>query len=170
MTQLVEPAVVITRKFTVWLLAGIAICLLVAMSLFLWVGNSPQRVPHLNVQVLPGEVSEIEIKPDRTLGRPLFWEGRRPIESVVTDDNSEPGIENALGLTGIRLLGILAKDNNYMALLNVDGKVERVWRGSMVKQWSVTRVTGQEVYFSNQGKQSMLSLERETHHSIKLEL
>lgn len=170
MTQLAGLAVKAARQFGVWLTAGIAVCLAVAVCLFFWVDISTQRVPYLNVQVLPDEVSEVKTAPDETLARPLFWEGRRPVEPVVADEASEQVVESVQELEGVRLLGILAKGNNYTALLNVDGKVERVRRGGVVKQWNVTRVTGQEVHFSYQGSRSVLSLERETHQSIKLEL
>lgn len=170
MTQLAGPVAATTRKFGAWLTAGIAVCLLMAVGLFFWVDIPHQRVPYLNVQVLPGEVSDVEIEPDMALARPLFWAGRRPVEPEVADDTGEQAVESLQELEGVTLLGVLAKGNSYTALLNVDGKVERVRRGATVKQWDVARVTAREVHFSNRGKKSVLSLERETHQSIKLEL
>lgn len=170
MTQLVGQVAATTRKFSIWLAAGIAVCLLLAAGLFVWVDPPPQRVPYLNVQVLPDEVSDLEVKPDMVLARPLFWAERRPVELAVVDEISEQVVEEVQELEGVKLLGILVKGNSYTALLNVDGKVERVRRGATVKQWDVARVTAREVYFSNRGKKSVFSLERETHESIKLEL
>lgn len=169
MTRPTEPVMTATRQFGIWLMAGITVCLVVAVCLFFWVDSSPQRVPYLNVQVLPGEMSDVEIEPDSVLDRPLFWEGRRPLEPAVADEVSEP-VEVIQELEGVRLIGVMAKGKNYTALLDVDGKVERVQRGGVVKQWDVTRVAEQKVYFSNQGKEAVIALERETHQSIKLEL
>lgn len=170
MTQLVGLMAATIRKFTIWLAIGIAGCLLLAAGLFIWVDNPPQRVPYLNVQVLPSEVSNVEVEPDMALARPLFWKGRRPVEPAVVNEVSEQVVEGVQELEGVKLLGVLAKGNSYTALLNVDGRVERVRRGSTVKQWDVTRVTAREVHFSSQGEKSVLSLARETHQSIKLEL
>lgn len=158
----------IIRAFSIWLMAAVLACGLVAVLLFVWVDTDQQRVPYLNVQVLPEEVSAVDVAPDAALTRPLFWAERRPVEpvmAVVEAEQPTPLQE----LAGARLLGVLAKDDHYTALLEVDGKVERVTQGSTVKEWKVVDITAREVHFSSRGGSSVLSLERELHQSIKLE-
>lgn len=158
----------IIRAFSIWLMAAVLACGLVAVLLFVWVDTDQQRVPYLNVQVLPEELSAAEVAPDTALARPLFWAERRPVEPVAETVQAVP--EAPLQeLTGVRLLGILAKGNHYTALLEVDGKVERVTQDATVKEWNVADITAREVHFSSREGGSVLSLERELHQSIKLE-
>lgn len=153
------------------LLAATALCVLVAGLLFFWVGDQPLRVPYLNVQLLPDEELATDVDFEASLQRPLFWETRRPVvESAIVEQVQEPEKEEVIEpLVGVRLLGILAKGDDFTALLEIEGKIERVQKGSSIKQWNVSDITGHEVHFSRQGKRSVLSLEREIHKSIKLE-
>lgn len=165
-----ESAAVATRKLERWLVAGIVVCILMAGVIFFWVNSESQRVPYLNVQVLPSEISGVEVDAEATLARPLFWSARRPVLGEVVDVSVEPKRIDAQALEGVQLLGILANAKTYTALIQVDGKVERVQPGAVVKQWDVAKITERKVYFNNQRQESVLSLEREIHQNIKLGL
>lgn len=167
---LLNPSRAMPRKLAAWLMLASALCLLVALCLFFWVSVAPQRVPYLNVQVLPGEITRVQVKPDRALGRPLFWAGRRPQELASLDAQDGNLVVDAEPMTGVRLLGILAKADSYIALLDVDGKVLRVQGGENIQQWTVSRVTESEVHFSSHGETAKLALQRELHQSIKLRI
>lgn len=161
---------IVAGRVTKGLLIGIVVCILIALLLFWSTGGSQERVPYLNVQLLPAEQVQLRIEPDEVLSRPLFWNTRRPVEAIeAVVDEPEVDFLEVAPLEGVRLLGIIAQGQNYIALLEVDGKVERVKRNSTVKQWRVSRITAREVQFISQGKRSLLTLEREPHDHITLE-
>ena len=158
------------HKITRGLWIAIGLSVLVALLLFFWVGERQGRVPYLNVNVLPTEESMARVEHEAILARPLFWEARRPVfppEPVVVETPDEPEVVEPLD--GVRLLGIIATEESHLVLLEVDGKVQRLQGGDRVKQWEVSAITARGVEFSSRGRKFALTLERETHQSIKLE-
>ena len=91
------------------------------------------------------------------------------IESVAEAAEAPAESVSDEPLEGVSLLGIIAKDGRQMALLAVDGSIERVQQGATVKQWTVSDITGREVQLSSRGATTILTLEREIHESIQLE-
>lgn len=158
----------LANKVTAGLLAGVVLCMLLAVGGFLWVGGSQERTPFLNVEILPQEQEQQQALSHEALERPLFWMSRRPVEPVESSEPEQPVIVETL--EGVQLLGIMAQKNNYMALFVVDGQVVRVRKGMKLKQWTVTGLTDQEVTLKAGANTRVIRQERQTHQSIKLEL
>lgn len=168
MNQFADFGPSLVRKVSMGLLAGIACCLLIALLLFFLVGEQPLRVPSLNVQVLPEEPHLQVVVDDEILARPLFWESRRPI-AEVGETEAVDQVEQIQPLAGVRLLGIIMRGQTQTALLEVDGKPGWFREGDAIKQWRIAGLTEQEVRFSSSGGESLLTLEREVHKSVRLE-
>ena len=169
MSQVVDQGARITRRVSKGLMAAIAVCLVIAAAGFWWTGEDQQRVPFLNVQILPEELTQAQGVSDEIFARPLFWSTRRMGESIADAVEEQAESVAVEPLEGVSLLGIIAKDGRQMALLAVDGSIERVQEGATVKQWTVSDITGREVQFSGRGATTVLTLEREIHESILLE-
>lgn len=158
----------VSSRVTWVLLAGIALCAVTAVLGFSLTGDNQGRVPFLNVDILPQEQELIASSGQEALTRPLFWVARRPIEPAESAEPMQP--ERVAPLEGVRLLGIMARDNQYTALLEVDGKVQRVGDGVDVKQWTVSELTARKITFMAGDSSAVLTMEREPHHSIQLDL
>lgn len=167
-----EPSTRMVHRVKLGLLAAVAGAIMLVLLLFFLTGPSALRVPYLNVQFLPETGTGQDIALEVALERPLFWEQRRPlapqpqIVEPIIEPEPEPVIEP---LVGVRLLGIMARAESNVALLEVDGEVHRVVQGATIKQWEVSAIEPHEIRFTSHNKQSLLRLEREIHQSIKLE-
>lgn len=158
----------LANRVTAVLLAGLVLCALIAVGGFLWVGDSQERTPFLNVEILPPEQEQQQVLNHVALQRPVFWMSRRPVEHIETSEPEQP--ETVEPLEGVQLLGIMAQKNNYMALVVVDGQIVRVRKGMKLKQWTVTGLTDQEIKLQAGVNTRVIRQERHTHQSIKLEL
>ncbi|NLD15329.1 MAG: hypothetical protein GX665_09630 [Gammaproteobacteria bacterium] len=164
----VADSAVVVKRVTAGLLAGVVVCVLLALMLFVWTGGTALRVPWLNVQVLPEDPRLEQPKDDEILQRPLFWDSRRPMD-VAQEAPAEQVVEQVEALAGVKLLGIIVRDSIQSALLEVDGKPGRYAPGDTVKQWQVAEVGGQVVRFASPRGETVLTLEREIHKGIRLE-
>ena len=169
MSQTVDQGTRISSRVSRGLMAAIAVCLVIAAAGFWWTGEDQSRVPFLNVQILPDELTLAHGVSEEIFARPLFWSTRRMAESVADVAEEQAASVSDEPLEGISLLGIIAKDGRQVALLAVDDSIERVQEGATVKQWTVSEITGREVQLSSRGATTILTLEREIHESIQLE-
>lgn len=165
-----QQSKVAVRQVTLMLIFALCVCAIIAAFGFWWAGEKQERVPFLNVDILPQEQELLILSSDETLLRPLFWASRRPQEQARTELVEPVQPETVTPLEGVRLLGIIAKGNKHTALLEVDGAVIRASVGSKVKHWVVSRVTALNITFQAGSASEVLTLSRETHQSIKLEL
>lgn len=163
-----QAVAAVSNRVTIALLVGIVLCALIAVLGFLLMGDSQARVPFLNVDILPKEQEQVTTSGQEALARPLFWPARRPVELAKNTEPAQP--ERVVPLEGVKLLGIMAKDSRYMALLEVDGAVQRVSSGAGVKQWTVSELTAREITLVAGESSVVLNLERDSHRSIKLDL
>lgn len=169
MSQMVDQETRITSHVSTGLIVAVAVCLVIAAARFWWTGEDQQRVPFLNVQILPEELTQAQRVSDEIFSRPLFWSTRQRVAPEPDVVEEQPELVNEEPLQGVSLLGIIAKDGRQVALLAVDGNIERVQEGATVKQWTVSDITGREVQFSGRGATTILTLEREIHENIQLE-
>ena len=158
-----------TQRVTYGLLLGICLCVLVTGLMFFLISDNKLNIPFLDVDILPNEQVQPHIEEHEALSRPLFWMGRRPVESLLEVDGE--GLQELVveSLDGIKLVGVITKDAMSTALLAVNGKVERVNVGAVVKGWSVSEIHARKVHFSSRDQDTVLILKRELHPSIKLE-
>ena len=169
MSQRVDQAARITSRVSKGLVVAIALCLVIAAAGFWWTGADQQRVPSLNVQILPEELTQAQGVSDEIFARPLFWSTRRMVEPEPEGTEVQEESVSSEPLEGVSLLGIIAKDGRQVALLAVDDRIERVRDGATVKGWTVSAITEREVQLSSRGAATTLTLEREIHESIQLE-
>lgn len=163
-----EYSAQMVQRLKLGLLVALVAAVMLVFLLFFLVGPGTLRIPFLNVQLLPDAEVRQEVSVVAALERPLFWEQRRPVIPPVVEPEPEPEVVIE-PLEGVRLLGIMARGDQHVALLEVDGEVQRVGQGADVKQWSVSAIGPQDVQFSSRNKKSLLILKREIHESIKLE-
>lgn len=159
----------ISRRVSYGLLGGIAVFLSITCLIFFMLKSDTQRVPYLNIQVLPAESAGHVERYEETFSRPLFWSNRRPAEVVNEVAVEVPEAGEHVPLEGVRLIGVITQGKVRAALLEVDGNVERASRGMQIKQWTVTDVAPRKVVLANGGKEALLVLERKIHQSIQLE-
>jgi|LSQX01.2.fsa_nt_gb hypothetical protein len=159
----------VVNLVTKGLFAAIVVCLLVAVAGFWWAGENQPRTAFMNVQILPEEQAQTRVVSGEVVDRPLFWNSRRPVALAADEKVERQPLQIAEPLQGVKLLGIIAKQPTYLALLDVDGSIERIQQGSTVKGWQVFSITDREVQLKNQGETSILTLIRDIHESIKLE-
>ena len=102
--------------------------------------------------------------------RPLFWEGRRPLEEPAQVVVNEPQRPNRL--EEVRLLGVFSTTGQAGVILTVRNERRRVVLGETVEGWRLVGVTAGQAIFERGGndaendeslRQVALELERNTH-------
>lgn len=92
------------------------------------------------------------------LARPLFWEGRRPLEAapVVVPTYEKP--KSVARLEGVELHGIFGGGESLGLIATIDGKMSRLRTGEAVKGWSLVAYENGEAVFENNGRRQTLPL------------
>ena len=95
------------------------------------------------------------------LERPLFWEGRRPLEPppVVTGPTKTRAQAK---LAGVSLQGVYGSGESLGLIATVDGKFRRIVSGQSVKGWQFTSYENGVATFSSGGRETTLELELDT--------
>jgi type II secretory pathway component PulC len=92
---------------------------------------------------------------DEIVNRPLFIEGRQPIENVEDDDL----LSNFSGKLSITLKGVVATPDGMIALFEgKDRKRYRLRMGDEVDGWEVAELQANKVILKRSGKQKELLL------------
>lgn len=91
-------------------------------------------------------------------GRPLFWEGRRPLEApTVVVEQREP-TKKAGKLKGIKLLGIFGAGESAGIIVSEQGKMRRILQGEELAGWTVDAVNPDSVVFKSGDRSETLLL------------
>ncbi|HZJ96188.1 MAG TPA: hypothetical protein VFD11_11630 [Thiopseudomonas sp.] len=159
---LISPA-----KVTLALLAGIAVSLIAAITLWFSIGVEPVRNPSLNIEDLPSTQMHSVSDFNAVLARPLFWQEREPIAKPEEDVVVEATVTSPL--RRVRLLGIILTGDVRKVLLEVEGAMTSVQVGDTVQDWTVESITTKEITFVAGTERTALSLERKRPDSIQLE-
>ncbi len=93
-------------------------------------------------------------------GRPLFFEGRRPLENTVSVEEEKKTTKRAAKRPKLKLVGVFgaAGDKGIIALNN--GKQLRLLVGEDVDGWKLASVATDEVVLTSGGESWELGLER----------
>jgi|TARA_R100000005_G_C4996511_1_gene203337 hypothetical protein len=92
--------------------------------------------------------------------RPLFWEGRRPVDDSAVSDG-EASTQKASQLKGIRLLGIYGGGESGGIIVRVEGKQQRLAVGDELRGWKLESMDGSGATLSSaRGGRERLELER----------
>ncbi len=102
----------------------------------------------LSMDALP-EVTAAESNEMRS--RPLFWSGRRPLDSVdlVEVANAAETKAAARELREIKLLGVFGSEDTTGIIAMVQGKKKRLMLGESHKGWTLDSVKPNEVVFGD---------------------
>ena len=92
--------------------------------------------------------------------RPLFWEGRRPVDSSGVP-SGETSTQKASPLKGIRLLGIYGGGESGGIIVRVEGKQQRLAVGDELRGWTLESMDGGGATLSSaRGGRERLEMER----------
>lgn len=110
----------------------------------------------LQVGVLEGAAEMTAGDREQLLGRPLFWQSRRPVvtepKAAVADKPKAAAAPKVEPLKGVELIGVFGSQEALGLIARVDGKVVRISPGQTVKGWQMAGYANGEARFT-QGKQ-----------------
>lgn len=161
---------VLVHRVFLGLASATALCVCVVMMMLFFITDEKQRLPYLDVNILPDEpLADGRPVWPNLLERPVFWETRRPVaESVVEDDVKVDDTVLITQLEGVKLLGIISGDKARAALLEVEGKALKVKKSDKVMGWTVSKIRPREVQLVNGNEQSVLVVDKSIHANIRL--
>jgi hypothetical protein len=94
---------------------------------------------------------------EEILARPLFWEGRRPVEDILppagTDENAPPG-----QMKGVALLGVFGGGDSAGIIVRIKDQKRRVMVGEEINGWELQSVQPKTVVFAAGGRTRELKL------------
>ena len=91
------------------------------------------------------------------LSRPLFWEGRRPVDEVVVVAPPGPPAKTKK-LSGVKLLGVFGGETGSGVIVRSKDRQQRVLLGETLDGWVLESIDADKVIFSNEGQQQELAL------------
>lgn len=152
------------------LLLVVSIGFFFALAALLWLKTEGDylralRLPEFQLPVLSGSESGAD-NLEAVLERPLFWAGRRPVESPteVAPTAVEPNAD------GIRVIGTLLQGSTHSALLAIGDGVVRVSVGSELPGgWKITSVASGRVRMSNGSRVAEMEVLRPRSDTVHLE-
>lgn len=156
------------NRFTLGLLAAIVGVLALAAGLWVMTQVEPMRTPYMSLEPLPSTEQGQTISAEQAVNRPLFWQGRRPVQIEVVEEQAPEPVKIE-PIAGVQLVGVIVTGELKAALLRVDDVAQRVQVGDEVKGWAVTEVTGSTVHLRAGSERTELSIAREKPRSIFLE-
>lgn len=162
-----SPQTLIVRV-RLFLLALIALALLLAAALWQGEGGEPLRVLRPAIAALPDEaVLGAEPQGDlaAALQRPLFWQAR----TAVTAETAAVTPEASAAIEGFKLLGIVRDRNKSIALLGTPQGVKRVGVDDKVQGWTVEQLDSTRVTLSSADRRVELSVLNSRRSGIRLE-
>ena len=92
------------------------------------------------------------------LARPLFWEGRRPLQPIEVVAVDKEVAASAGKLKGVTLLGVFGGGEAGGIIVKVKDKRRRVMVGEEINGWELDDVQPTEVFFSADGETRTLQL------------
>lgn len=93
--------------------------------------------------------------------RPLFWEGRRPVDVVVVPQvqpQQQAAARPAKRLEGVDLRGVFGVGDSLGVIVSVDGKLTRIRVGEQLKGWELVEFADGEARFQSAGVTDSLPL------------
>ncbi len=94
----------------------------------------------------------------RIRARPLFWEGRRPVDPVdVVAKTRNPKVKEG-SLKGVALLGVFGGGETAGIIVKVKDKRRRILLGEEIEGWTLDSVQPNEVAFSSRGRTEKMQL------------
>ena len=94
---------------------------------------------------------------EEILARPLFWEGRRPVEDILppadTDESAAPG-----QMKGVALLGVFGVGDSAGIIVRIKDNKRRVMVGEEINGWELQSVQPKSVVFAADGRTRELKL------------
>jgi hypothetical protein len=144
-------------------LACILLLQLIYVAIRLATGFSPQPMEPaaeaLQVRLAArGEVLEAEQRAEIRM-RPLFWEGRRPLETVVIE-NVAPEEKPAVNIDGVKLLGIFGSGDTAGVIALVNGEKRRIFRGETLKGWTLEAVEPDRIVLVEGARREEIALQK----------
>jgi type II secretory pathway component PulC len=92
------------------------------------------------------------------LQRPLFWEGRRPLEEAAVAVAPKPAQGKAGKLAGVKLLGVFGAGDTAGIIVAEKGKKRRILLGEELSGWTLESVDADQVMFAAGGRTETLQL------------
>ncbi len=157
-----DPLRTLRRIELVALLLGLLLCLQLAwgaLRLLALAAPGPVapaadslQVPAVVAPALVAAAARNEI-----ISRPLFWSGRRPVDTVATlaDPGSRPG-----ELEGVKLLGLFGSGKQAGVIALVQDQKRRILLGDTVEGWTIESITPHTLVVSNGERSETLALQQ----------
>ncbi|RLA49013.1 MAG: hypothetical protein DRR04_03415 [Gammaproteobacteria bacterium] len=112
------------------------------------------------LQVTPVDSSALVAsdQSDEIRARPLFWEGRSPIEETTPQVVPDGGKKRSGQLKEVKLLGIFGSGNTAGIIALVKGQKQRILQGESVAGWTLDVVESNRVVLVEGGRREKLVL------------
>lgn len=95
--------------------------------------------------------------------RPLFWEGRRPQDSIPIEEDEQAAQQKKSGLPPVKLLGVFGSQG---VIATVKGKQERLLVGDEVAGWKLAEIKPDLAVFESNGRREEVGLKRNVTVSV----
>ncbi len=157
-----DPLRTLRRIELVALLLGLLLCLQLAwggLRLLRLAAPGPvaPAADSLQVPAVVGPALVAAAGRNEIISRPLFWNGRRPVDKVATlaDPESQPG-----ELQGVKLLGLFGSGKQAGVIALVQNQKRRILLGDTVEGWTIESITPHTLVVSNGERSETLALQQ----------
>lgn len=133
-----------SRSVTALLMILLGLLLLLAAAGWLLPSAEAPRIPAPMSYQMPLDLAEgvaTAEEMQQVLERPLFWKERRPLPPALAAEGAVP----VASADGLRVVGVIVRDNVQTALLVTGQGVERARIGDTVAGWRVESVSANSV-------------------------
>jgi hypothetical protein len=161
-----DPLRTLRRIELVALLLGLLLCLQLAwgaLRLFTLAAPGPvaPAADSLQVPAVVGPVLVAAAGRNEIISRPLFWSGRRPVDTVaaLADPGSKAGSLPG-ELSGVKLLGVFGSGKQAGVIALVQDQKRRILLGDTVEGWTLESITPHTLVVSNGERSETLALQQ----------
>ncbi|TXS91330.1 hypothetical protein FV139_16485 [Parahaliea maris] len=120
--------------------------------------ESSLRVADIHSLNAVGQKESAEIR-----SRPLFWEGRRPQDSIPVEEDAPVEQKTKQGLPPVKLQGVFGSRG---VIATVKGKQERLLVGDEVAGWTLKEIKPDLAIFESSGRREEVGLKRNVSVSV----
>jgi len=164
--QVAENPLKLERRLELLVVALVALLVLLSglNGFRLWFYGGPGSVaPASDLLAVKPLRLEDPLTPDAAaalLARPLFWEGRRPVE-IAVEAQAEVVVTAPPAparLDGVTLHGVFGSAEALGVIATIDGRVGRINPGQTVKGWRLEGYESGKAIFEQNGRRTTLPL------------
>jgi hypothetical protein len=115
----------------------------------------------LQVVEVPGPAVLGEVMREGIRSRPLFWQGRRPLEGPDSVASGAAGESKARKLPGVKLLGVFGGGETAGIIVLVKDKKRRILLGESIEGWTLESVATNTVVLADGVRREEIVLKKE---------